>query len=349
VLVFGGQALPGLIDYCGVWDCPALSNSAGSEGIHNVTADPLFMDYAGHDYSIPAASPYRDAGTACVATVDPIGTVIPQGISPDIGAYEYQQRPSVISGAGQGLAVDVRLDLAIDPATVGAPGDWTVEPLFAGGHVAVTDVAYTPDSLQVVLNLSEALTSVEAYRVTAPATIATDSGALIDNRTADFVAPRYIEPESSGILNCTLDGEIIETGEPKFELIPWGAEVPGTDLMQLVYISLFTDARLDKSEVMSSDTRDLGGWWADAFTGVAPIGSKLHRLFRVLPTATNIQQAQIHCLMALDWMVQDRLIAKAEVEIKRTGLGAASGKVTLYERDGNKIVREWADFWKMLR
>ena len=89
-----GAALSGLIDYCGRSNgCAAFSNSPGSEGAHNVTADPLFTDYAGHDYTIPSNSPYRDVGTACVATVDPIGTVIPQGISPDIGAFEYVSPP----------------------------------------------------------------------------------------------------------------------------------------------------------------------------------------------------------------------------------------------------------------
>jgi phage gp46-like protein len=79
-----------LVDYCGAHNCPAVCNVAGSTGAHNVTADPLFANEAARNYQIPFGSPYRDAGTACVALVDPNGVAIPQGSAPDIGAYEWQ-------------------------------------------------------------------------------------------------------------------------------------------------------------------------------------------------------------------------------------------------------------------
>jgi phage gp46-like protein len=85
-----GSALPNLVDYCGASNgCPSPCNSAGSLGTHNQTSDPLFVDYAGHDYHLLAGSPRIDAGTVCMATVDPDGTAIPQGSAPDIGNYEY--------------------------------------------------------------------------------------------------------------------------------------------------------------------------------------------------------------------------------------------------------------------
>ena len=89
-----GATLSGLVDYCGRSNgCPALTNSAGSEGAHNVTADPLFTDYAGHDYRILATSPYKDAGTTSALPIDPDGVTVPQGAGPDIGAYEFFQAP----------------------------------------------------------------------------------------------------------------------------------------------------------------------------------------------------------------------------------------------------------------
>jgi len=83
-----------LIDYCGASNgCPALSNSAGSVGTHCQISDPLFIDYANHDYHLQAGSPRIDAGTACIATVDPDGNAIPQRTAPDIGPYEYPAAP----------------------------------------------------------------------------------------------------------------------------------------------------------------------------------------------------------------------------------------------------------------
>ena len=86
--------LTNLVDYCGASNgCPALSTNAGSLGAHNQTSDPLFVDYANHDYHLQAGSPRIDAGTACIATVDPDGNAIPQGAGPDIGPYEYPAAP----------------------------------------------------------------------------------------------------------------------------------------------------------------------------------------------------------------------------------------------------------------
>lgn len=85
-----GAAMPGLVDYCGAGNgCPALCNIPGDLGANNQVSDPLFADYAAHDYHLLASSPRIDAGTVCIATVDPDGTAIPQGSSPDIGSYEY--------------------------------------------------------------------------------------------------------------------------------------------------------------------------------------------------------------------------------------------------------------------
>ena len=98
---FSGEAvnvtlspLTNLVDYCGAGNgCTSLSNSVGSVGAHCQISDPLFIDYAAHDYHLQAGSPRIDAGTACIATVDPDGNAIPQGISPDIGAFEYVSPP----------------------------------------------------------------------------------------------------------------------------------------------------------------------------------------------------------------------------------------------------------------
>ncbi len=87
-------SIANLIDYCGASNgCPALSNSAGSVGTHCQISDPLFIDYANHDYHLQAGSPRIDAGTTVIATVDPDGVAIPQGTAPDIGPYEYLAPP----------------------------------------------------------------------------------------------------------------------------------------------------------------------------------------------------------------------------------------------------------------
>jgi hypothetical protein len=64
--------------------------AGGWEGTGNINADPLFMDAAGGDYHLSAESPCIDAGTCDYAPVsDKEGTLRPQGVGCDIGAYEY--------------------------------------------------------------------------------------------------------------------------------------------------------------------------------------------------------------------------------------------------------------------
>lgn len=129
--------IPDLIDYCGASQgCPTLSTNAGSLGTHNQTSDPLFVDYANHDYHLLSTSPRRDAGVACIATVDPDGNAIPQGFATDIGAYEYFLPDPVYPVIG---AVDNSIRHATD--LTGSPlpkPTWEIVPTNDDGPV--TDV-----------------------------------------------------------------------------------------------------------------------------------------------------------------------------------------------------------------
>jgi len=60
-------------------------------GSNAVTGDPLFVDTSAGDFHLLPESPAIDSGSADDAPVDDIdGTLRPQGIAIDIGAYEYK-------------------------------------------------------------------------------------------------------------------------------------------------------------------------------------------------------------------------------------------------------------------
>ncbi|MHB8805767.1 MAG: Ig-like domain-containing protein, partial [Coriobacteriia bacterium] len=62
----------------------------GASGAGNISSDPGFADAAGDDYSLPGDSPCIDVADASVApALDIRGVVRPQGVGPDMGAYEY--------------------------------------------------------------------------------------------------------------------------------------------------------------------------------------------------------------------------------------------------------------------
>jgi hypothetical protein len=183
-----GVPLPGLIDYCGRSNgCAAFSNSAGSEGAHNVTTDPLFTDYAGHDYTIPSNSPYRDAGTACVATVDPIGTVIPQGVAPDIGAYELFI-PVIVKLTGATATgfdeVTITADGDLTDA-ISSIGDWAVTADNLGiADPVISSITIGAPTNTAVIAFTADLTPREYYTIT---TTSTDVEAGF--RTLQFQTP----------------------------------------------------------------------------------------------------------------------------------------------------------------
>ncbi|HEY6040389.1 MAG TPA: choice-of-anchor Q domain-containing protein, partial [Kofleriaceae bacterium] len=53
------------------------------------SADPLFVNYAMHDFRLESASPAVDAAAAG-PSIDVLGTTRPQGSRYDLGAYEYK-------------------------------------------------------------------------------------------------------------------------------------------------------------------------------------------------------------------------------------------------------------------
>jgi hypothetical protein len=71
---------------------PNLSafQSGTGQGIHSITADPLFKDMENGDSSLQASSPCREAGTYVGLAQDFNGTIVPQGLRVDIGAFEYE-------------------------------------------------------------------------------------------------------------------------------------------------------------------------------------------------------------------------------------------------------------------
>jgi len=62
---------------------------ASGEDTNSISSDPLFTNAGGGDFTLRSDSPCIEKGTDVGITKDFIGTYVPQGLNPDIGAFEY--------------------------------------------------------------------------------------------------------------------------------------------------------------------------------------------------------------------------------------------------------------------
>lgn len=63
--------------------------------IHGLNVDPKFVNAKGNDFHLEATSPAIDTGTNVGLIQDYYGNYVPQGLAPDIGAYESSAQSSV--------------------------------------------------------------------------------------------------------------------------------------------------------------------------------------------------------------------------------------------------------------
>lgn len=78
---------------------------AASGETSSVWSDPLFTDAAGDNFILTGASPAVNVGTNVGLTQDFAGRAVPNGHSPDIGAYESDQQIMIISFEGMSKTI----------------------------------------------------------------------------------------------------------------------------------------------------------------------------------------------------------------------------------------------------
>lgn len=85
-----------------------------------------------------------------------------------------------------------------------------------------------------------------------------------------------------------------------------------------VSISLFTDRRASKGEVLPDGSGDRRGWWGDV-TQSDEIGSKAWLLGRSKMTPTFYEEYKAHQEEALAWMIADGVVASVTITVVPDG------------------------------
>lgn len=104
---------------------------------------------------------------------------------------------------------------------------------------------------------------------------------------------------------------------------------PERGIASAVLLSLFTDRRARPDDALPFEQDDPRGWWGDAF-GRVPLGSRLWLLHREKQTQATLNRAREFCFEALQWMVEEEIADRLEVETSYPSIGVMAIQVAVY-------------------
>lgn len=119
-----------------------------------------------------------------------------------------------------------------------------------------------------------------------------------------------------------------------------------------VIISLFTDRRANAEDTLpDSNSTDRRGWWGDLASPDVEgdrIGSRLWLLQREKTLASVIEKAKKYAEEALEWMVEDGVAVKVDVNAERQGTVGSdilALEVKIYRLYGETVAFKYEAQW----
>ncbi len=116
-------------------------------------------------------------------------------------------------------------------------------------------------------------------------------------------------------------------------------------LTRAVVISLFTWRRAEPD-----DNADVPmGWWGDTWPAVQNdrYGSRLWLLQRSKLTNQLVQTVRGYIRECLQWMIDDGVVSRIDLDIRRTGINELGNSITLWRRDGPVMI-SFDDLWSAI-
>lgn len=139
-------------------------------------------------------------------------------------------------------------------------------------------------------------------------------------------------------LTIVIDGQSLQLGL-----------ISNEPLVRAVLISLFTWRRAKQDDSLPGNLRM--GWWGDSFASVPNdrIGSRLWLLSRAKLLPETVALAKEYAEEALQWLVDDGVAARVEVQAERQGLQTLALGCRIYKSDGTvPLDVRFTDVWSFL-
>lgn len=121
----------------------------------------------------------------------------------------------------------------------------------------------------------------------------------------------------------------------------------GGDLATAVIISVFTDRLANVDDLIPDGTANPRGWWGDS-GATYRVGSRMWLLERSKKTADVLQRAKDYLAEALQWLIDDGVVAKFDI-VTEFGPGPRLyANVVTFRADGTRIAQRFQWAWASL-
>lgn len=122
-------------------------------------------------------------------------------------------------------------------------------------------------------------------------------------------------------------------------------------LARAVISSLFTWARAREGDELPTPESPRMGFWGDTYSPVTGDrwGSRLWLLARETLTASTVAKARDLAKESLEWMVQDKVAERVQVEASRSGTDRLDMRILVDEPGGARLDIRFADIWSAIR
>lgn len=117
-------------------------------------------------------------------------------------------------------------------------------------------------------------------------------------------------------------------------------------LKTAITVSLLSWARAEPGDVVP-DAEDLQGWWGDTYSRVSgdQFGSRLWTLIGRPITAQLLSEFETLCREALQWLIDDGVIATLEFQVEQIGLDTVGARIGVRRPRDTSLT--WLDRWEM--
>lgn len=117
-------------------------------------------------------------------------------------------------------------------------------------------------------------------------------------------------------------------------------------LVQSLVISLFSWRKSNEDDGVQAPNRQ--GWWADSFSENDLIGSRLWLLQREKITDEVIARTEEYVNEALQWMIDDAVVQRFEVNVERDSMDRINLSIDLYKpNDVMAVQARFQDLWSV--